>query len=39
MGKITIQIILFNKLSDKQLDNIRKIEGCNPVLVNIKTQS
>ena len=36
-GKITIQIIPFNKLGNKQLDNIRKIEGYNPVLINTKT--
>ena len=38
-GKIIIQIIPLNKLGDEQLDNIRKIEGCNPVLINAKTWS
>ena len=38
-GKITIQIIPLNKLGNKQLDNIRKIEGYNLVLINAKTQS
>ena len=39
MGKITIQIILLNKLGNKQLDNIKKIKGYNLVFINAKTQS
>ena len=39
MGKITIQIILLNKLGDKQLDNIKKIDGSHPVLINAKIRS
>ena len=37
ISKITIQIILLNKLGDKQLDNIKKIKGCNLVFINAKT--
>ena len=39
MGKITIQIILLNKLGNKQLDDIKKIDGFYLVLVNTKTRS
>ena len=39
IGKITIQIILLNKLSDKQLDNIKKIKRSNLVLINTKTRN
>ena len=39
IGKITIQIIPLNKLSNKQLDNIKKINGSHPVFVNTKTKS
>ena len=37
IGKITIQIIPLNKLGNKQLDNIKKIKGYNPVFINTKT--
>ena len=39
IGKITIQIIPLNKLGDKQLDNIKKIDSSCPVLVNTKIRS
>ncbi len=38
-SKIIIQIILLNKLGNKQLDDIKKMNGFNPVLVNGKTRS
>ena len=39
IGKITIQIIPLNKLGDKQLDNIKKIDSSYPVLINAKIRS
>ena len=39
IGKITIQIILLNKLGDKQLDNIKKINRFSLVLINTKIRS
>ena len=38
-GKITIQIIPLNKLSNKQLDNIKKINRFSLVLINTKIRS
>ena len=38
-SKITIQIILLNKLSNEQLDDIKKMDKSNLVLVNTKTRS
>ena len=38
-GKITIQIIPLNKLGDKQLDDIKKIDRSSLVLINAKIRS
>ena len=37
-GKITLQIIPLNKLGDEQLQDIKKLPGAKPCLVNAKTK-
>ena len=39
MGKITIQLIPLSKLSNEQLDNIRKLNGSNLCLITAKSRS